>query len=191
MADVAIAKKNPAGVLWWAPAGTKLPENASDSLDPAFKSVGLLNEDGITYSEDNDTTDVNDMDGEVVLSVNASHSETVQFVMLETNEESLKLRFGKDNVKADASKKTLQYATVPPTGEKVSLVVDTLMVGNDRRKRTVIELANLTDTGDRQEHAGDPIQYDVTFAIYKNSKGHFTENYIEPLTSTATSAASH
>lgn len=182
MTNVAVAKMNPAGVLWWAPAGTSLPTDATSDLDPAFKAVGILNEDGVTYSEDNDTTDVTDMDGNVALSVNSSHTETIQFVMLETNEESLKLRFGKDNVKADEAKKSLQYSTVPPTGEKVSLVIDTLLVGNEMQKRTVIESASLTDTGDRQEHAGDAIQYDVTFSIYKNKNNHFTENYIVPVT---------
>ncbi|TCD53770.1 hypothetical protein EJ419_07330 [Alloscardovia theropitheci] len=181
MADVAVAKKNPAGVLWWAPLGTPLPENAHDKLNEAFHSVGLLDEDGVTYGEDNDTTKVADMDGETALAINSSHEETIKFTMLETNEYSLKLRFGSENVIIDAAKESIHYSTTPPTGEKVALVADILMAGNDRRKRTVIEVASVTDTEERQEHAADAITYGVTCTAYRNSQNHFTENYIEPL----------
>lgn len=187
--DVSISKQNPAGVLFWAPAGTKLPTSASEALDPAFHPVGDLNEDGVTYSEDNDTTDVQNMDGENVLSINSSHSETIQCVMLETNEQSLKLRFGSTNVTVDQQSGKIHYSTGAPTGEKISLVIDTLLVGNNRKKRTVVESSSLTDVGDRQEHAGDANTYDVTFKAYKNSNGNFTENYIEPLAASPQSAA--
>lgn len=180
--DISVSKQAPAGVLFWAPVGTPLPTSAGDQLNEAFKPVGDLNDDGVTYSEDNDTTDVTNMNGETVLSINSSHSETIQLVMLETNEQSLKLRFGSTNVTVDKQTGKIHYSTGAPTGEKISLVIDTLLVGNDRKKRTVVESASLTDVGDRQEHAGDANTYDVTFKAYKNANGNFTENYIEPIT---------
>lgn len=181
MADIAVGKMNPAGVLWVAPYGTALPGKATDQLDPAFQRVGILDKDGITFAEDNDNTDINDMDGKTVLTVNSSHTETFQFVMLETNKASLQLRFGSTRVTVDQATGAIHYSTGAPSGEKLSIVTDVLMTGNDRKKRTVIEKCSLSKVGDIQEHSSDAISYDVTVTAYENSHGNYTENYIEKI----------
>ena len=45
---IGLPKSN--GAVFWAPAGTTLPTNASDALDGAFVNLGYISEDGVTRS---------------------------------------------------------------------------------------------------------------------------------------------
>lgn len=183
--DVAVGKAAPSGVLYIAPAGTPLPSNPTETLNSAFVPVGLLNEDGVTISTDTDNTEVKDMDGNIVLTINSSYSETIQFVMLETNINSLKARYGTDNVKQTGT--TLQVEHKTPSGEHLALVVDLLMAGNNRRLRKVVADATLSESGDLQYHSGDAITYDVTYKCNKSPvlDGATSRDYIAPITAAA------
>ena len=46
--NVTAAKPKVGGAVWRAPAGSKLPKNAVEALDTAFKSLGYISEDGLT-----------------------------------------------------------------------------------------------------------------------------------------------
>ena len=167
--DVAVGKANPAGVLYWAPLGTPLP------TDP-------------TNAADMDKTEVADMDGNTVLTIVSSYKETMQFVMLETNENSLKMRYGTENVSTTGNITKVDHKV--PSGERLVLVADILMAGNDKRQRKIMPDATLGEVGDVQYHSSDAITYDVTYSLNKSDliDGATMRDYIAPITTAAAAA---
>ena len=139
--NVSLGKPKKTGCLYYAPAGTALPADATTALTTAYTCVGYLSEDGVTNATDTDTTDINEMGGIKVLSEISGYGETWQFNMIETNEASLKLRFGTANVTGTADKLTVYHAI--PSGESLVLVFEIAMTGK-RVKRIVVADGTIT-----------------------------------------------
>lgn len=177
---IAIAKQFPGGVLFVAPVGTPLPTNATEKLNEAFKNVADLNEDGITNSPDVDTTDVDNMDGQEVMSFITSYSEKIQFTMLETTATVLRTRYGSARVTANGED-VISYTTGTPKVEHISIVAELLLEGMNKKLRKVFPDTVLTDSDDVQYHAGDAIAYGVTFATFPDKQGNNSYNYFADL----------
>lgn len=163
--NVSLGKTKASGVVWWAPAGTKLPTDAVTKLADTYRTPGYVSEDGITVSTSIDTQEIKEMGGSVVLNEVSSYSETVQFTLIETSADSLKLRYGEGNVKTVSPKTNTTVYTVThtmPSGGSIVLVLEIAMTGN-RVKRIVIPEATLSDVGDITYSSGDAIGYDMTF----------------------------
>lgn len=141
--NVSLGKPKKTGCLYYAPAGTDLPTDATTALPATYTCVGYLSEDGVTNAADTDTTDINEMGGIKVLSEISGYGETWQFNMIETNEASLKLRFGTANVTGTADKLTVYHAI--PSGESLVLVFEIAMTGN-RVKRIVVADGTITNS---------------------------------------------
>lgn len=159
--NVSLGKPKKTGCLYYAPADTTLPTDATTALPAAYTCVGYLSEDGVTNATDTDTTDINEMGGIKVLSEISGYGETWQFNMIETNEASLKLRFGTANVTGTADKLTVYHAI--PSGESLVLVFEIAMTGN-RVKRIVVADGTITEFDDTTYSAGDAIGYGVTMS---------------------------
>ena len=101
------------------------------------------------------------MGGIKVLSEISGYGETWQFNMIETNEASLKLRFGTANVTGTADKLTVYHAI--PSGESLVLVFEIAMTGR-RVKRIVVADGTITEFDDTTYSAGDAIGYGVTMS---------------------------
>lgn len=162
--NVAFAKGGVSGTMYRAPKGTQLPTDATTPLPDAWKSVGYIGEDGLTFSEDTDTTSITEMSGNAVKTMVSSYSETVQFVMIETNEHSLKERYGDKNVTWDNAKHTYSYAHRIPDGEGCPHVIE-IMKTNGYVERTVIPDGAPSEFGDIQYHGSDGVGYDETMAM--------------------------
>ena len=61
--NVSLGKPKKTGCLYYAPAGTDLPTDATTALPATYTCVGYLSEDGVTNATDTDTTDINEMGG--------------------------------------------------------------------------------------------------------------------------------
>lgn len=162
--NVAFAKGGVVGTMYRAPKGTELPTDATTPLPDAWKSVGYIGEDGLTFSEDTDTTSITEMSGNAVKTMVSSYSETVQFVMIETNEHSLKERYGDKNVTWDKDKHAYSYAHRIPDGEGCPHVIE-IMKTNGYVERTVIPDGAPSEFGDIQYHGSDGVGYDETMAM--------------------------
>ena len=183
--NVSLGKPKKTGCLYYAPAGTALPTDATTALPTAYTCVGYLSEDGVTNATDTDTTDINDMGGIKVLSEISGYGETWQFNMIETNEASLKLRFGTTNVTGTGDKLTVYHAM--PAGESLVLVFEIAMTGN-RVKRIVVADATITEFDDTTYSAGDAIGYGVTMSANPSDliNGATSVEYIANVTTTPT-----
>ncbi|ACD98594.1 hypothetical protein [Bifidobacterium longum] len=184
--NVSLGKPKKTGCLYYAPAGTDLPTDATTALPATYTCVGYLSEDGVTNATDTDTTDINEMGGIKVLSEISGYGETWQFNMIETNEASLKLRFGTANVTGTAEKLTVYHAI--PSGESLVLVFEIAMTGN-RVKRIVVADGTITEFDDTTYSAGDAIGYGVTMSANPSDliNGATSVEYIAKVT-TATIA---
>ena len=160
--NVSLGKPMVAGAIYRAPAGTKLPTDATTALPEEYKGLGYISEDGITNSTDTDNTTVNEMGGNPVLNVITTYNETYQFVMIETNENSMKARYGDANV-SGTLETTLVVTHSMPTNESSIYVIEIAMTGN-RVKRIVIPNATHSEFGDVVYQGADAIGYDMTIA---------------------------
>ena len=131
------------------------------------------------------------MGGVQVINEISSYAETYQFIMIETRVESLKARYGSDNVTAtgDGDANTLTVLHTMPDGESCVWVFEILMTGN-RVKRIIIPDATISEVGDITYSSTDVIGYDVTYSANPSDliDGATSKEIIAPLSKDATKA---
>ena len=64
--NVSSAKGVKGGYIFRAPVGTDLPTDIKTPLDPAFKVLGFISEDGYVESLETDSEDIVDMNGDLM-----------------------------------------------------------------------------------------------------------------------------
>lgn len=75
-ANVSSAKGVKGGYIFSAPDGTALPTDIKTPLDPAFKCLGFISEDGYVETVDEDSDDIPDMNGDIMDSTNSNRVES-------------------------------------------------------------------------------------------------------------------
>lgn len=165
------------GALYWAPAGTPLPTDATAALDAKYVNLGYVTEDGLTDTTAEDGDDVKAWGNEVVMHSQTGFTKTFKFNLLEVSRVAvLQFIYGKDNVTVAADKSV----SWDETGEALPrgvLVVDTLYSNGTepRFKRVVVGDAQFTDrSGDLAHNNSDALSYPVTVTGYKFTSGNKT-----------------
>lgn len=172
--NVGVGKPKVGGAVFIAPVGTKLPTDASSPLDPAFKCIGYISEDGITFTEERDSAEIAAWGGDTVSSTQTSYKENVSFTPIETNPEVAKMEYGDDNVEVEAGKMHIKH-TAAPLPEK-ALVCET--VPNEKTvTRYVAPRAKLTEKGDLALNDSDPLARECTFAALPGADGVTVHEY--------------
>jgi hypothetical protein len=150
------------GAVYYGPAGTALPTNATTSLNAAFEELGYVDDNGLTQTIDESTTRIQAwQNGDTVRTVQDSHALTYQFACLETNDQVLDAYYGNYvngtvEVRADAETR----------GEWVFHIID----GGDLI-RIVVPDGQVTDRGDISYVNGDAIKYPLTIECYPDADG--------------------
>ena len=93
-ANVSSAKGVKGGYIFSAPEGTALPTDIKTPLDPAFKCLGFISEDGYVETVDEDSDDITDMNGDIMDSTNSNRVESAQFTLAEIKAETLIIATG-------------------------------------------------------------------------------------------------
>ena len=174
--NVAVAKGVAGGYYYEAPIGSTLPTDFETELDPAFKLLGYISEDGITESTDEDTTDINDMNGDMVLSEQATHTKTFGNTMIETKAGVLKEYFGDDCVTDEDGMITV----AEKSGMRVNKAyVYDLALQNGRRERIVVPNGKVTEVGEITYASGEALGYETTTTAFPDDDGVKTYRYIQ------------
>lgn len=180
-ANVSVGKPKAAGGIYFAPAGTTLPTDAKTALKSQFQGLGLVSEDGMTNSIDEDKNDIKDWSGQTVRRIVSGRAETFQHTFIETNEHVMKQVYGPTNVSGDIATNlaVLHNDKELPTGV---YVYEILLTGG-RVKRIVIPDGQITEIGDVVYQSGQPIGYQVTITAYPDTAGNAAYEYIASLAS--------
>lgn len=176
-ANVSAAKPNVGGAIYWAPAGTIVPTDGSTALASAFQSVGYVSTDGLTEKETRNYTKHKAWGGATVASSQTEYAKSYSFKMIETNETTLKIRYGAANVTAASGKvsKVVHNASELPEGV---WVVEMIIGGRIVRK--VMPKAKVEEIGDISYKDDSVVSYDVTIGLLPDANGNYeTDHYAE------------
>lgn len=181
--NVSSAKGVKGGYIFRAPVGTTLPTDIKTTLDPAFKVLGYISEDGYVETLETDSEDIVDMNGDLMDSPQTSRVESAQLTLAEIKAETLKVQYGEDNVTDENG-----IITVKHNGDSVttSAYVLELLLKNGRRWRKVIPKGQSSELDDLTIAVGELCARALTMKYLTDEDGNTCYDYIE---STETNAA--
>lgn len=174
--NVSVGKPKVGGAIFVAPAGTAVPTDATTALDTAFENVGFISEDGVSNEIETETEEIKAWGGDIVLNPQTSRAERYVFTMIETNETSLKVVFGSENVTAGED----GAITIKHNGkerEEYVYVIETL-IGSDRVKRQVIPRGKVSEIGEIVYKDDEVMGYETTVAALLDAAGNTAYEYI-------------
>ncbi|VEI13214.1 phage tail tube protein [Trueperella bialowiezensis] len=164
------------GAFAVAPVGTALPTDATSDLNPAFKTLGLIGEDGFTLTQNRSTNDIKVWGGATKRRLTNEFSETVGATFMESAAaETLKAIFGEDNVQVAGKKISIAHTS---DGSAEQSYVITMKDG-DARRRLVIPRGQLFLTSQIQYVHSDAIKYDVEITCYEDEDGRTSLEYVD------------
>lgn len=166
-AKVTAGKGKVGGYIYWAPAGTTLPTDASTALDNAFKCLGYISDDGVTITTDSSSTDIKDWNGDTILSTQTEYSAEYKFKLMEfLNTDALTAAFGADNVTVANGMTTVKFGSgdVPAA----VWVVECIFNGNIPA-RYVVPNGVISDYGDLVLKADEGVGIDLTIKALPSS----------------------
>ena len=182
-ANVSAAKPNATGAIFWAPADTAVPTDASTALNAAFKSVGYVSEEGITEKETRTYQDHKAWGGDTVLNTQTEKTDTFTFTLLEIlNADVLKVVHGSTNVSGTLS----SGITVNVNSKELEYnicVIDMVMKGGVLH-RIVLPYAKITEIADITYTDNGASGYQITLAAEPDSSGNTHYEYFKSASST-------
>ena len=173
-ANVSAAKPKAGGAIWWAPAGTAVPTDATAALNSAFQSVGYVSEDGLKENETRTVDKHKAWGGDTVAMSQTEYAKSYNFTMIETNGTTLKVRYGADNVTEAGGvvTKVLHNAKELPEGV---WVVEMVVAGRIMRK--VMPKCKVSETGEIAYKDGELVEYPVTIELLPDEDGNYETDY--------------
>lgn len=175
-ANVTTGKRRVDGGIYFAPAGTTAPTDATTTLASAFKNLGYISEDGVTNTLSKETSEIKEWGGDTVDVVLTAQSDLFKFQFIESlNTDTLKCIYGTANVTESLGAITVKVnAADAPSGV---YVIDMIQKGG-RMKRIVIPNGKVTELGDIVYKADEAVGYDVTLSANLDSAGNTHYEYI-------------
>ncbi len=169
--NITIGRPKVGGAIYFAPAGTTLPNDAETSLSADYVNLGYVTEDGVTLTTSEETDTIKAWGPETVMVSQNDYAETVTYNLLETIRPAvLQYMRGAANVviNEDGSIKSGTTGEQLPRGV---IVVDTIQnngSANPRYHRIVYGDCQITDrSGDQTYNNSDPVTFPVTITAYK------------------------
>lgn len=164
------------GGIFRAPAGTDIPETATESLAADFKDMGYVSEDGVTKSRSFETEDIKEWGGATVHVVQTSKDVTLAFKEIETlNEDTIKAVYGEDNVSGTlATGLTVLENDEEP--EEAVWVIDIACL-DGTLERMVIPRGKISELGDEVYKRDEAVGYDITLSCLPDEDGNKIYTY--------------
>ena len=181
--NVSAGKGVKGGYVFSAPTGTTLPTDIKTSLNPAFKCLGFISEDGYVETVEEDSNDLVDMNGDLMDSTNSNRVESAQVTFAEIKAETLKRQYGEENVSD-----TNGIITVKHNSNSHSAFAYVLELGlkNGRRWRKVVPMGQSSELDDLTIASSELCQRALTIKYLTDDNGNTCYDYFE---STETEAA--
>lgn len=175
-ANVSSAKGVKGGYIFSAPVGTELPTDIKTKLDPAFKCLGFLSEDGYVESVNEDADDINDMNGDVMDSTNSKRVESAQLTFAEIKAATLKRQYGDANVTDENGLIAVKHNA--DSHDVFAYVLD-LVLKNNRRWRKVVPKGKSSELDDLTIASSELCQRALTMKYLTDEQGNTCYDYYE------------
>ena len=182
-ANVSAGKGVKGGYIFSAPVGTTLPTDIETELDPAFKCLGFISEDGYVETVEEDSNDIVDLNGDLMDSSNSNRVESAQLTLAEIKAETIKRQYGENNVTDEDGIITVHHNS---DSHSVFAYVLELVLKNGRRWRKVIPQGQSSELDDLTVASSELCQRALTMKYLTDEAGNTCYDYIE---STETEAA--
>lgn len=174
-ANVSAGKGVKGGYIFCAPTGTQLPTDIKTALDPAFKVLGFISEDGYVETVDEDSDDIVDMNGDLMHSTNSNRVESAQFTLAEIKASTLKAQYGADNVSDANGIITVRHNS---DSHPTFAYVLELVLKNGRRWRKVIPMGQSSELDDLTISSSELCQRALTIKYLTDAAGNTCYDYI-------------
>lgn len=175
-ANVSSAKGVKGGYIFSAPVGTDLPTDIETQLDPAFKCLGFISEDGYVETIDEDDDDINDMNGDVMDSANSKRVESAQLTFAEIKASTLKRQYGDANVTDENGLITVKHNA--DSHDVFSYILE-LVLKNGRRWRKVVPKGKSSELDDLTIASSELCQRALTMKYLTDEHGNTCYDYYE------------
>lgn len=96
--EVNLGAGNASGMFFHAPKGTPLPAFPTEELDAAWKEIGVVSEDGITWHHGRSAEPLKDWSNTIRRQIQSTDDRTVAVPVISTSAEVLKTIFGDENI---------------------------------------------------------------------------------------------
>lgn len=174
---VTTGKPKVGGAVSRAAIGTTLPVNAYAPLEPAFKSMGTINEDGVTNENSRTVEDIKDWEGNTVLSPQTEKKDTFKMSFMDSKKlEVLQAIYHSENVSG-----TLDTGITVKVNAKeletYAWVIDMVTTGGDP-KRIVIPRGKITEIGEISYKSGEAVLFESTITAYPDESGNTHYEYL-------------
>ena len=177
-ANVTTAKPKVGGAVHSAPLGAKLPVDATSKLDPVFKSLGFISEDGVTNNNSPESEDIKAWGGTIVNSSQTEKKDTFNYTLIEgLNIDVLKEVYGSENVSGDLATGITIKANSKEL-ENHCLVIE-MILKNGALKRIVIPSGKVTEIGEITYKDGEVVGYKTTITAFPDANGNTHYEYIK------------
>lgn len=158
--NVSTGKPKITGAIWRAPFGTALPADAVAELDPAFKCVGYIAEDGVENEDNIETDSYKAWGGDVVIVYQTGKTDTFAWSMIESlNVDVLKAYYGDDNVTGNLDEGIVVRSNAADMGNN-TWVIDLNLRGAVRR--IVIPQGAVSEKGTITYKDDEVVAYPIT-----------------------------
>lgn len=163
--DVNLGIGRATGMFYHAVATTALPAYPTEALDAAWREVGYISEDGITFSPAMDNDQLKDWSRSIRRTLPSEDAPTVTAPIISTTEESLKTLFGTVTSAAASSQHGATKAvtiSVNSSGDAQAF----LFIGKDGDDSFMLGTTSgyISSIGDVTFTPGDPITWEATIA---------------------------
>lgn len=159
--NVSVGKGAVGGYAYYAPYGTTLPTDNTMQLDAAFRNIGYLNEDGVTFTDESDSESIPDMNGDSIVTTSGAITKTFTFFAAEVKADTLKLQYGDANV-TDANGTVTVHDKGPNSGQYS--VVFEFRLKDGRKERCIVPSATVSELGDLVYNYSELVGREITMA---------------------------
>lgn len=175
--NVTTAKPKIDGAIYSAPKGTTLPTDAKAALDPAFKTLGYVSEDGLTNSNSPSSDTIKGWGGDTVATVQTEKQNTFSYTLIESlNINVLKEAYGEENVNGTLETGIVIKANAKELPEHPVVIDMTLRDGI--YQRIVIPNGKVSEIGDISYTDSDAVGFEITLTALPDTTGDTAKTYI-------------
>ena len=170
---VTTGKPKVSGAVHWAPKGTAAPTSTSQTLGDAFKDLGYVSEDGVSF--ENSTTSIKAWGGDTPISI---REDTVNLSLMQAKDPNvLELVYGPENVTTDGTTGEITAKFAADYSLEGVFVFDMIMRGGVA-KRIVVPKGSISEIGSVTYKDNEAVVYPVTIGCSPDSTGTCHYEYL-------------